>query len=75
MFLHAKPRPDANSVRGLGCKDKAFYSPETQHGRRVRKAYVQAFENIGLGSSELYMLPCDNLMVQLLKLPIVENYL
>ena len=34
-----KPRPDANLVRGLLCKTKAFYSPETQHGRRVIKVY------------------------------------
>ena len=39
LFLHGKPRPDANSVRGLPCKNKAFYSPETQHGRRVIKVY------------------------------------
>ena len=37
LFSHGKPRPDANSVRGLPCKNKAFYSPETQHGRRVIK--------------------------------------
>ena len=39
LFLHGKPRPDANSVRGLPCKNKAFYSPETQHGRQVTKIY------------------------------------
>ena len=26
---HGKPRPDASSVRGFSCKNKAFYSPET----------------------------------------------
>ena len=40
LFLHGKPRPDANSVRGLPCKNKAFYSPETQHGRRVIKVLL-----------------------------------
>ena len=40
MFLHGKPRSDANSVRGLLCKNEAFYSPETQHGRRVTKVYT-----------------------------------
>ena len=39
LFLHGKPHPDANSVGGLPCKNKAFYSPETQHGRRVIKVY------------------------------------
>ena len=29
-----------NSVRGLPCKNKAFYSLETQHGRRVTKVYL-----------------------------------
>ena len=36
---HGKPRPDASSVRGLSYKNKAFYSPETQHGRRVINVY------------------------------------
>ena len=35
LFLHGKPRPEANSARGLSCKNKAFYFPETQYGRRV----------------------------------------
>ena len=39
LFLHGKPRPDANSVRGLSCKNKAFYSSETHHGRRVTKVF------------------------------------
>ena len=39
LFSHGKPRPDANLVRGLPRKNKAFYSPETQHGRRVIKVY------------------------------------
>ena len=32
--MHGKPRPDANSVRGLPCNNEAFYSPETRHGCR-----------------------------------------
>ena len=32
-FSYGKPRPDANSVRGLPSKNKAFYSLEIQHGR------------------------------------------
>ena len=28
-----------NSVRGLPCNHKAFYSPETQHGRCVIRVY------------------------------------
>ena len=40
-ILPAKPRPHANSVRGLAGKNKALYSPETQHGRRVRKVYTR----------------------------------
>ena len=39
FVLHGKPRQDANSARGLPCKNKAFYSPETQHGRRVVKVH------------------------------------
>ena len=39
FVLRGKPRSDANSVRGLPCKNKAFYSPETQHGRRVIRVY------------------------------------
>ena len=39
FVLHDKPWPDANSVRGLPCKNKAFYSPETQHGHRVIRVY------------------------------------
>ena len=39
LFLHGKPWPDANSAQGLPCKNKAFYSPETQHGCRVIKVY------------------------------------
>ena len=39
LFSHSKPRPDANSVQGLPCKNKAFYSPVTQHGRRVIMVY------------------------------------
>ena len=39
LFSHGKPRPDANSVRGLPCKNKAFYSPETQHDCRVIRVY------------------------------------
>ena len=37
LFSHGKPRPYANSLLGLPCKNKAFHSPETQHGRRVIK--------------------------------------
>ena len=40
LFSHGKPRPDANSLRGLPCKNKAFYSPETQLGRRVIKVHL-----------------------------------
>ena len=39
LFLHGKPCPDANSAQGLPCKNKACYSPETQHGRQVTKVY------------------------------------
>ena len=39
MFLHGKPRTEYTSGRGLPCKNKAFYSPETQHGRRVIRVY------------------------------------
>ena len=39
LFSHGNPRPDANSVRGLPRKNKAFNSPETQHGCRVIKVY------------------------------------
>ena len=35
-----KPQPDRNSVQGLPCKNKTFYSPETQHGHRVRSVYT-----------------------------------
>ena len=31
------PRSDTNSLQGLPCKSKAFYSPETKHGRQVGK--------------------------------------
>ena len=34
-----QPRTEFAYGRGLACKNKAFYSPETQHGRRVRKVY------------------------------------
>ena len=27
LFSHGKPRPEANSVRGFPCKNKAFYFP------------------------------------------------
>ena len=37
LFPHSKPQPDANSVRDLPCRKKAFYSPETQHGRCLIK--------------------------------------
>ena len=40
LFSHGKPRPDANSVRGLPCKNKAFYSPETKHGYQVKKGLL-----------------------------------
>ena len=40
LFFHGKLRPDANLVQGLPCKNKAFYSPETQH-RLVSKVYSQ----------------------------------
>ena len=43
LLLHGKPRPDANSVRGFLCKNKACYSPETQHGRQVIKVYRASF--------------------------------
>ena len=39
LFLHGKPRPDANSVRGLPYKNKAFYFPETQHDCRVIRLF------------------------------------
>ena len=39
-LLHGKPRTEFACGRGLVGKNKAFDSPETQHGRRVRKAYV-----------------------------------
>ena len=29
------------SDRGLPCENKAFYSPETQHGRRVIRVYSE----------------------------------
>ena len=32
FVLHGKPRTEFASGRGLPWKDKAFYSPETQHG-------------------------------------------
>ena len=35
LFLHGKPRTEVASGRGLPCENEAFYSPETQHGRRV----------------------------------------
>ena len=54
MFSHGKPRPDANSVQGLPCKNKAFYSPETQHGRRVIKVgLVLLLQNILIGLPSL----------------------
>ena len=43
LSLGGKPRPDANSVRGLPCKNKAFHSPETHHGRRVIRVYCFSF--------------------------------
>ena len=43
-FSHVKPRSDANSVRGLPCKNKVFYSPDIQHGRRVIKVFSSLFE-------------------------------
>ena len=39
LFLHGKPRTEFASGRGLPCKNKAFDSPKTQHGRRVRRVY------------------------------------
>ena len=39
-FSHGKSRPDANSVQGLPCKNKAFYSAEVQHDRRVIKVFL-----------------------------------
>ena len=32
VFAHGKPRTEFASGRGLLCKNKAFYSFETQHG-------------------------------------------
>ena len=32
LFLHGKPRTEFASGRGLPCKNKLFYSSETQHG-------------------------------------------
>ena len=32
-------RCEINSVQGLPCENKTFYSPETQHGCRVIKVY------------------------------------
>ena len=39
LFLHGKPRTEFASGRGLPCENKAFYSPETQHDRRVIRVY------------------------------------
>ena len=35
LFLHGKPCTEFASGQGLPCENKAFYSPETQHGRQV----------------------------------------
>ena len=39
FVLHGKPRIEFATGRGLPCENKAFYSPETQHGRRVIRVY------------------------------------
>ena len=39
LFLPGKPSTEFVSGRGLPCKNKVFYSPETQHGRRVIRDY------------------------------------
>ena len=38
-FLHDKPRTEFASGQGLPCENKAFYSPETQHGSQVIRVY------------------------------------
>ena len=42
----ASARREFSAVRGLSCKNKAFYSPETQHGRRVIKVYHLISSNL-----------------------------
>ena len=39
-----KPRTEFASGRGLPCENKAFYSPETQHDRRVITVFFK--ENV-----------------------------
>ena len=39
FVFHRKPRIEFASGQSLPCQNKAFYSPKTQHGRRVIRIY------------------------------------
>ena len=61
LFSHGKPRPDANSVRGFPCKNKAFLFSwdSTQRGRCVRKVYHSLHVEFTLLPHRLIVTACD----------------